>query len=154
LSDLVRWNPYDELARIRDEFNQAFAPFWTGRPWSGQMNRWIPSVDVKESAERIELSAEIPGVNPEDVDVTVSDDSVVIRGEVKQETMDNDLGYQRQERRYGSFQRTIPLPAAVKHEQTAIAYYNGILTLTMPKAEPGKTRSTRLKIGEGPHRLQ
>lgn len=154
MSDLVRWSPYDELARIRDEFNQAFAPFWSGRPWSSLMSNWIPSVDVRESADRIEVSAEIPGVNPEDVDVTVSDDSVVIRGEVKQETVDSDMGYMRQERRYGSFQRTIPLPAAVKHEQSTIDYHNGILKLTLPKAEPGKSRSTRLKIGEGPHRLQ
>jgi HSP20 family protein len=153
MSDLVRWSPYEELARMRDEFNQALTPFWSGRPWSTYMDRWIPSVDVKESATQIVVSAEIPGVNPEDVDVTVSDASVVIRGEVKQETSESDHGYQRQERRYGSFQRTIPLPAEVKHDQTSINYHNGILTLTMPKADPGKSRTTRLKIGEEP-RLQ
>lgn len=155
MADIVRWNPYDELTRLRDEFTKTLAPFWSGSGlFSGHTGAWGPSVDVKETDTHIEVSAEIPGMNPSDLDITVTDDSVIIKGEIKHEAATNKQGFHRVERHYGSFQRTIPFPVAVKHEQATAHYHQGILAISVPKAETLETKVTRLKIDDQRGQLQ
>lgn len=153
MADLIRWNPYDEVTRMRDEFARIFSPFFSGTAFQGA-GVWGPSVDVRETDTTIEVSAEIPGVNPGDLDIAVSDDSLTIRGEVKQNTNTNERGFQRVERRYGSFARTIAFPVAVKHDQAAADYHNGVLTITIPKAESTQRKVTKVKVQERRDQLQ
>lgn len=153
MADIVRWNPYDELTRIRDDVSKVFAPFWSGG-LPGRTGAWGPSVDIKETDTHIEVSAEIPGIDPGELDVTVTDDSVTIRGEIKHEAATDKQGFHRVERRYGSFLRTIPFPVSVKQEQASADYHNGILMVTVPKAEVTKARVTRLKVSDRGNQLQ
>lgn len=111
-------------------------------PW----REWGPAVDVAETENEIIVRAEVPGVRPEDIDITVSEDAVTVRGEVKQEFDASHHGYRRIERRTGSFARTVPLPVKVRHEEAQADYRNGILEVRVPKAEPGRGRSTRLRL--------
>jgi HSP20 family protein len=154
MADITRWQPYDELTRMRDDISRIFAPFFSGGFFPGWQTSWGPSVDVRETDTHIEVSAEIPGVNPGDIDLTVTDDSLTIRGEIKHQADTNQQGFRRIERRYGSFQRTIPFPVAVKHEQATADYRNGILEVKIPKAQTGQTRVTRLKVGEQRQQVQ
>lgn len=159
MADLMRWTPFDDLQRMREDLNRWFGG-WL-RPWGEQvapaweaLAGWGPSVDVRETPTHVVVSAEIPGVDPNELDVTVTEDSLTLRGEVKRDSDVNGQGYRRIERRYGTFQRTIPFPAAVKHEEAAADYKNGVLQVTVPKAEPGKGKATRLKINTQPRQLQ
>lgn len=107
---------------------------------------WGPSVDIRETKTHIIMHAEIPGVDPQDLDVTITEDGLSLRGVVKQEADTEEQGYRKIERRYGSFQRTIPFPTSVKHDQAEANYQNGILKISVPKAEPGAGKAIKLQI--------
>ncbi len=111
-----------------------------------------PSVDLKETEQEIILKADIPGVNQEDLDITVDENVVTLKGETKQDESREEKGYHLTERRYGSFYRTIPLPAEVKTEEATAHYKNGVLELRIPKIETHKKQGFKPKIefGEGP----
>lgn len=145
MANLTRWNPFDEISRMRDDLS-SFLGQNIFSPWGDKGASWGPAVDVKETGSEIIVSAEIPGVNPDDLDMVVSEDSLTIRGEVKQESKTEEKGFYRAERRYGSFQRVIPFPVEVKHEQAAASYNNGVLEVKIPKADPASGKATRLRI--------
>ncbi|MEA4883356.1 MAG: Hsp20/alpha crystallin family protein [Clostridia bacterium] len=153
MADLVPWTPFDDLQRMRDEMSRFFAPGWLAPFGERATANWGPSVDVRETPTHIVVSAEIPGVNPDDLDVTVTEGGLSLRGEIKQESDTKGQGYQRIERRYGSFARTIPFPVSVKHEQAAASYRDGVLQVTVPKAEPGGGKATKLRINQ-PRQIQ
>ncbi|MDI6870854.1 MAG: Hsp20/alpha crystallin family protein [Bacillota bacterium] len=155
MADLVKWTPFDEFHRMREDMNRLLNFAWPV-PWGERTfpAAWGPSVDVRETPTHVIVSAEIPGVDPDDLDVTVAEDGLSLKGEVKQETDADTQGYRRIERRYGSFYRTIPFPAPVKHEQATADYRNGVLQVSVPKAEPGKGKATRLRINTQPKQLQ
>lgn len=113
-----------------------------------------PSVDLKETDHEIVLHADIPGVNPEDLDITVDENVVILKGEIKQDQDRTEKGYHLTERRYGSFYRTIPLPVAVKSDQSTARYKNGVLELRVPKAEPTVQRGFKPKIQSDDRTLQ
>ncbi len=158
MADIMKWNPFEDMLRIRDDFNRFFGTIspWGEQGREGVSQAWGPSVDVHETADAVKVSVEIPGVNPGDLELTITDDSLTLRGEIKHQADTTEHGYRRIERRYGSFQRTIPFPVAVKHDQARADYQNGILQVTAPKAEPGKSKAIRLKINDnaGPKQLQ
>jgi len=113
-----------------------------------------PSVDLKETDNEIILRADIPGVNPEDLDITVDENTIILKGEIKQDQDRNEKGYHITERRYGSFYRTLPLPVAVKSDQSIARYKNGVLELRVPKAEPTVQRGFKPKIQSDDRTLQ
>jgi len=148
MADLTKWSPFEDVWRMRDNFNRLINFLSPGAETNeqGWKDAWRPSVDVHENDDTVHVSAEIPGVNPDDLDIIVTDENLTIRGEVKQETTTDEHGYKRIERRYGSFQRTIPFPVTVKHDLANAQYEDGILKITVPKAEPSKTKAFRLKV--------
>ncbi|HLT59472.1 MAG TPA: Hsp20/alpha crystallin family protein [Limnochordales bacterium] len=152
--DVLRWDPYDELRRVGDWF-QRYALAGTAPwldPWRPRAGLWGPSVDVEETDDQIIVRAEIPGANPGDLDVQITEDSLSLQGEVRQETGTNARGFRRIERRYGAFQRTIPFPVPVEHERATATYRNGILEVRAPKAAAGRGRARKLPIqaADGP----
>ncbi|MBC7342909.1 MAG: Hsp20/alpha crystallin family protein [Clostridia bacterium] len=151
MPNIIRWDPWGELADWReamDRFWNERGPMarwrrWEGMPWWGR--GWAPAVDVYDRRDAIVVKADMPGVPKENMEVMVSDDSVTIRGEVKREESVNEKDYYRAERAYGSFSRTIPLPAAVDHQKATASFKDGILEITLPKAA-GKADRRRLEI--------
>jgi HSP20 family protein len=105
-----------------------------------------PSVDLRETDHEFILHADIPGVNQEDLDITVEETGVIMRGETRRDEIRDEKGYHLTERRYGSFYRTIPLPAEVQAEAAVARYKNGVLELRLPKVETVKRRGFKPKI--------
>lgn len=147
MRDLTPWNQYNELQRVRDDFMRFFGPMFPWQPLNPFVST-IPSVDVRETDTHVIVTADVPGVDPEDLDVTITDEALTIRGEVRQEQDMDQPGFRRLERRYGAFHRVIPFPVSVKHDQAVATCRNGVLEVRAPKAEPRQGRSIRLKIAK------
>ena len=113
-----------------------------------------PSVDLKETDQEIILEADLPGMDREDLDITVEDHTVLLKGETKRDETKEESGYHLTERRYGSFYRAIQLPAEVQAEQATARYQNGVLMVRIPKANAGKRRGFKPRIGGEEPRLQ
>lgn len=115
-----------------------FADFFRGfdiEPmWTHRLSSFNPRVDVTESEKEIRVAAELPGIDEKDIDVSVTRDTLTIKGEKKEEKEEDGKDYYRMERSYGSFCRTIPLPAEVETEKIAASYKKGILNIKIPKS--------------------
>jgi HSP20 family protein len=108
---------------------------------------FTPSAEIEETKDAVQLKLEVPGMEAKDLDIQVSEDSVSISGERRSETKTEDKGIVRSEFRYGQFQRVIPLPVRVKHDQVQAEYKDGILRLTLPKAEEEKQKVVKVNLG-------
>lgn len=137
---LIPWQPLKELDHLRQQINHLFDELvHTGRTESQFFKKenitWMPAIELQETDTDIIVKAQIPGINAEDLDVEVSKDAVSIAGQHQEEERTDNKGFIRSEFRYGQFQRIVPLPVSVKHEQVNAEFKDGILTLTLPKAE-------------------
>jgi HSP20 family protein len=137
----------DPFGYLRNQVNRVFDDFW-GESWleprREMAGRFWPQVDVTETDREIKVCAEIPGVDSKDIDVTVEDGMLTIKGEKKYEREQNEKGQYRMERSYGAFERSIALPAEVDESKAKAEFNKGVLRLTLPK-KPG-TPSRRKKI--------
>ena len=147
MSDLVRWEPFRDLISLREAMDRLFEESFV-RPWGG----WLrPSgaetlaVDMYETDDSVVVKATVPGVQPEDLDISVTGDTLTIRGEVRREEEVKEENYLRRERYYGTFCRSLPLPTQVVAEDAEAVFENGVLTLTLPKAEEVKPKSIKVK---------
>lgn len=144
---LVRWDPFRDLVSIQDELSRLFGRTYGGsealRPSAGGV--WMPSMDVYETEDKIVAKLELPGIDPNNVDVSVEDSTLTISGarefsdEVKEES------YHRVERRYGSFTRAITLPHTADAEKVNANFDNGVLTIEVAKAEKAKPKKIQVK---------
>jgi HSP20 family protein len=138
----------DEIDRFFDDFFGNFGAFpdagYTrpfGRvPYPASTGGYLPAIDVTDREDAVEVTVELPGMDEQDVDVSVSNDNLVIRGEKKQEAFQEGAGWARGERVYGSFQRMLPLPPGVDGDRTRASFDRGILRVTLPKLEPARAR--------------
>ena len=110
------------------------------------ISHWMPAVDVAEREEEYQVKVELPGVSKEDVEITMQENILTIRGEKKQEKESTGSSYHRLERSYGSFQRSFTLPTSVKHDKVEAAFNDGILTITLPKAEEAKPKEIKVEV--------
>lgn len=146
---LIRWRPTRDLVGIRDEMNRLFDSFFTGWPERRKdllASEWAPSIDVAETDEEIVVTAELPGVKQDEVDITITDDVLTLKGEKKEEKEVKEKNYHRVERSYGSFQRSISLPTGVKSDEAKAAYKDGVLHITVPKAEEAKPKQIKIDV--------
>lgn len=111
------------------------------------IKRFVPCVDVIEEDDEVRVEAEIPGVSPEDISVTLAEHSLVIRGEKKPEKT-GGRNYHRSERSYGAFRRVVPIPAEVDRERVDAAFRNGVLTVIIPKSHEA-ARKVQIRVDEG-----
>jgi HSP20 family protein len=164
ISDLVPWRSRDQVrARQNEEDGRDLAParrqwdmdlfddFFQGfgmMPFSRQSwQTFNPKVDVVESDREFRITAELPGIDEKEIDVSLSRDSLIIKGEKRSEVEDKGENYYRMERSYGSFQRTIPLPLdQVDAEQVEASYKNGVLAITVPKRPEAQESTRRITI--------
>ncbi len=143
---MFRYDPTREFMRLRDIGRFMEYPF---RALRREVGPWQPSVDVFERDDNVVLRAELPGVEPGDVDIRVTDNAVALKGTVQHEQHTDDEGYYYSERHYGSFFRSVPLPAKVKPEESRASYRNGILEVVMPKESRGRESGYRVRIDAG-----
>jgi HSP20 family protein len=139
-----RWNPWHDLMRMQEDFNRTIESFM--RPGSVSEFRWMPDVDVYETDGEIKVHADIPDVEAKDVDVSITDNTLRIKGERKYSKEVKKENYLMSERRYGSFERMIDLPEPVKPEEVQAVYKDGVLEITLPKAEEKKAKEIKVKV--------
>jgi len=145
----VRREEYNPLALLRHEMNSLFDNFFRGfepEPFTGRFGAFSPSIDVKESDKDIAVSAELPGMSDKDLDVSLGRDSLTIKGEKKEEKEERGKDYYRMERSYGSFSRTVPLPAEVDTEKAKAEFKKGVLTVTLPKTAKAIKETKKIPV--------
>jgi HSP20 family protein len=143
---LIRWQPFQEIESLQRDMNRLFDQFVaTDRNSNG--TSFIPAAEMQETSDAIHLKLEIPGMDAKDIDVQVSADAVSISGDRKEDTKTEAKGMTRTEFRYGAFQRVISLPARVQNTEVKADYQNGVLQLTLPKAEEEKNKVVKVNIG-------
>lgn len=142
---LMRWQPFEELMSLREAMDRLFEEsiVWP-RSWLAPAAQTF-AVDIYETKDDVVVKASLPGVKPEDVEVSVVGDTLTIKGEVKEEKDIKEENYIRKERRYGSFCRSFTLPVSVNADKATAEYENGVLTLTLPKAEEVKPKTIAIK---------
>lgn len=146
---LIRFEPFGEFTPLRRAMDRLFEDTML-RPSAAWVASEMPTIDLYETDDNLVLKATLPGVKPEDVDITVTGDTLVLKGEIKAEEDVKREGYYRKERRHGSFSRAISLPLLVEIDKAEALYENGILTLTMPKAEAIKPKAIKVHtVGNG-----
>ena len=147
---LVRWKdrcdlaPWSALRDLEDEFSRIFGS-WT-RDLDRPTGAWSPAVDVKETDEAYTIEADLPGVNKEDIELTVLDNALTIKGERKSEKEAKEEGYHRVERRYGSFQRSFHVPGGFDPGKVSANFDKGVLRVTLPKREESKPKQIEVKV--------
>jgi HSP20 family protein len=147
---IVRWEPFRELLTTQDRFNQLFNQAFGQVAPEGQedlSNRvWAPAVDIYETEHSLVLKAELPGIDPKDVEVRVENQTLFIRGERKFEKDVKEESYHRMERTYGSFARSFTLPNTINAESVSAQYKDGVLTLTLAKREEAKPKTIKIQV--------
>lgn len=139
----------EPFSYLRNQINRVFDDFW-GEPWLASRPEMTagfwPQVDVTETEKEIKVSAEIPGVEPKDIDVSVENSMLTIKGEKKYEREEKEKGQYRMERSYGSFQRAIELPAEVDESKAKAEFKKGVLRLILPKRPGAQSRRKKIPI--------
>jgi len=139
----VRREEQDPFLSFRQEIDHMFDEFFEGRalaPWGQEWSGFDPRVDVVETDQEVKVTAELPGLDAQDVDVTLSHNVLTLKGEKKHEHEEKGEGYYRSERSYGSFERSIPLPSTVETAKVDATFDKGVLTVTFPKTAAEKGR--------------
>jgi HSP20 family protein len=143
---LTRWDPFQEMLNLRRTVDRLFDNASSDHEW--QSMQWGLAVDVVENKDDFIIKASVPGINPDDLDVSYADDTLTIKGEVKADNEVKENQYHLRERRYGSFARSISLPTKIKGDAIEAAYQNGVLTLRLPKAEEVKPKRIAIKVDD------
>src|SRR4029078_8552456 len=143
IMNLVTYDPFRELRSLQDEVNRVFSSSFN-RSSDNELTRgaWSPNVDIYENKDQIVLEAELPGMKPDDVDISIENNVLTLHGERKFEKKDDNDNFHRVERSYGSFTRSFTLPPTVASENVDAVFDNGILRLTLAKREEMKPRKT------------
>ena len=143
MSNLTRWDPFREMWSLRNMMDRWLEPSWspaTGWPPTS----WDLALDVAETEDDFVVKASLPGINPDDLEITYNNNLLTIKGEFRAEEKTENASYLRQERRYGSFCRQIGLPAGINADKVAASFENGVLTLEMPKAAEAKVKTVKV----------
>ena len=141
---LTAWIGLPTLQKEMDRLLERFwEPKWDEFPALG--GEWAPSLDLSETKDALMVKAEIPGIEPKEIEVSLQDQVLTIKGEKKQEKQEKDEHYFRMERAYGAFVRSIRLPVPVAGEKVAAAFKNGVLTVTLPKTPAAKGTTIPIK---------
>jgi len=143
---IVRWEPFRDLVTLREAMDRLFAESFV-RPGVAfpALGMEGPAVDMYQTEDDIVVKAAVPGVKPEDIDISVTGDMLTIKGELKQEEKVEEGDYLRQERHYGQFTREFALPTQVNADKARAEFEHGVLTLHLPKAEEVKPKSIKVK---------
>lgn len=149
---IVKWSPLKELEDMRRDMDRLFEEFfapsprrrrWLGKPEAGLI---IPAVEMFDRENEVVVKAELPGVNKKDIDLSITKDSITLKGEVRREEEIKEENYYASERSYGSFTRTLALPVEVDSEKAKASFKNGVLELVIPKKEEAKPKEIKIEV--------
>ncbi len=148
MANIVPREPMREMLSLREAMDKLFEESFVGpRGWLGLSGEAISlPLDVYQTENDIVVTAPVPGIKPEDIDISISGDTLTIRGETMAEERVEKGSFIRQERRYGRFERSMTLPVEVQAEKAAATFENGVLTLTLPKAEAVKPKQIKVTV--------
>jgi HSP20 family protein len=165
ISDLIPWRrergeistpeekDQDTLLDIRDEMNRMFEDFFERPLGLSPLSRetslrtsFMPDLDISDTEDEILVSAELPGMEPEDIDIQLSGNTLMISGEKSSEKEQKGKRYYRQERSYGSFRRSIPLPDEIDQDKIDASYQRGVLKVSLPKTAEAKKKSKSIPV--------
>lgn len=150
MNTMIRWNPFGEMARMRSEIDRLFEDAFNAPASNWNRNTvWGFPLDVTEADEHFTVKAAVPGINPDDLDITISDNVLTIKGETQAEEVHDDEKVHLRERRLGSFMRSISLPTPVNSDNVTATVEKGVLTLQIPKAEAVKPKRIAVRAGNG-----
>lgn len=144
MTNLTRWEPVREFMTLREAMDRLLDDAFT-RPIGQDGFTTLPAMDLMETDDEVIVKAVLPGLKAEDVQLSVTGDVFTLRGEVKQEDERKDATYHIREQRYGTFERSVQLPANVVTDKAKAEFENGILTVTLPKSEEVKPRTITIK---------
>ena len=145
MSNLTRWEPVREMMTLREAMDRLFDDAFT-RPISLRDGGWsAPAIDMYQTDDEVVVKAALPGFNANEVQINITGDVLTIRGERKHEEEKKEKAWHIREQRWGSFERSVALPTAVKSDTASADFENGILTITLPKAEEVKPRTITVK---------
>jgi len=147
---LIRWDPFRELSSLQERMNRLFSDFRVRPPLGEEeitQGAWVPPVDIYETSDSIVLEAELPGLTKDNIVVEVKDSTLTLKGDKKFEREVKEENYHRVERSYGGFQRAFTLPSTVQQDKVKAKFRDGILEITIPKAEEAKPKQIKVDIG-------
>ncbi len=143
--------PVSQMTNLARDMERFFNTMWGGRLQNrdeadSMWGTWVPAVNILERENEIEITAEMPGVNPKDVEVTVEEGVLSIKGERRFEEVSQNETYHRIESSYGTFERRFTVPTSVDPNKIEARFKNGIMTLVLPKREESKPRTVKVKV--------
>ena len=148
---IVRWEPFRDLLGLQERMNRLFDESYRGNRGAADEwalgGSWAPAVDIYEQDGNIVMKAELPGVDPDVVDIRLENNTLTLRGERKLDSEVKEDTYHRVERSYGSFSRSFTLPTVVDQGNIKAEYRDGVLKLTLPKREEAKPRQIQINVG-------
>jgi HSP20 family protein len=139
-------NPFFAFRQEMDKLMENFFGSFDLQPFSRKSEVFTPSIDVVDTDKEIRVSAELPGLDEKDIDVSMTRESLTIKGEKKEEREERGKDYYRSERSYGSFTRTIPLPLEVDADKVTAAFKKGVLTVTLPKTKQAINETKKVAV--------
>jgi HSP20 family protein len=148
MSNLIRWDPFREM----DELTRLVDTMWD-RPWLNRsratsIDAWSLALDVVENEDNFVVKASVPGIKPEDLEITFTDNTLTIKGEMREDSEREEERYHLRERRFGRFSRSITMPTRIDADKIEAGYDSGVLTLRLPKVEEVKSKRITIKAGE------
>jgi len=144
---IVRWDPFREVATLQNRVNALFRDFSEGES-SVTTASFIPPVDIYEDEKKVVLKLEVPGMEEKDLDVSVENNTLTVKGERKFAAEEKEENFHRIERRYGSFYRAFTLPTTVDTESVAASYSAGVLKLELKKKPEAQPKQIKVSVGK------
>jgi HSP20 family protein len=146
---LTRWEPFREYATLQDRINRVFRDSYRSASQDDSLttSSFAPAVDVYEDEHKLTLKIEVPGINEQDIDVRVENNTLTVHGERKIEKEEKEENYRRVERQYGRFTRTFTLPQIVDSENVSASYDKGVLNISLPKKAEAKPKQIKVNVG-------
>jgi HSP20 family protein len=144
MSNLIRWEPAREMVTLREAMDRLFDDAFT-RPFGLTSGLQAPAVDLYQTDDEVVVKTSLPGMKAEDVQISVTGDLLTIQGEFKEKEEKKEKAYHPREQRFGSLERTLSLPTEVVADKAKADFEDGVLTITLPKAEKVKTKTITVK---------
>jgi HSP20 family protein len=146
MASLIKWEPLSDLVSLRDAMDRLFEDsFVPMRGLPAVFGAQGLALDMYETNDSVVVKSAVPGVKPEEIEITITGDVLTIKGETKTEEKVEKSNYIRQERRYGALQRSVQLPGSLVTEKAEASFENGVLTLTIPKSERSKPKTVKVE---------
>lgn len=156
---LIRWEPAREISSLQQEMNRLFntffdAPASGGGAAAGGARRWVPAMDLVETEDHFVLRADLPGVSEADVDLSLEENVLTLKGERKVEHESKGEGFYRVERATGAFSRSLTLPEGIDGDAITATFDKGVLEVRIPKPEQRKPRKLQITVGDAPAAIE